>query len=204
MWDDTWFVDMSGSGSRQVFGYFAPAWMINYMLADNCGDTFGDWRVCEPPAVAVWDTAYWLCAREGISDDIKDGVRTLLEWITLDSSETGLQYLLANGSLYEGSENYPDQAAAYEEGRITKDTVASLAVMKKSDGSLGFLGGQNMFDAFVPAIAAARGDILTPLDDTIEYLYIAQVEEYMRGNKTKDQAIADFRQAAIAQFGLEG
>jgi hypothetical protein len=197
MWGDSWFVDMSGSGPRQVFGYFAPAWMINYIMTGYCGDTYGDWRVCEPPATYVWGTgSTWLLINKDISDDKKDGVRALIEWITLDTSETGFQYLRANGSLFEGSEIAPD--AGY------KDVVASLAVMKKSDGRLDILGGQNMFDVFVPTAAIARGDTITQHDDIIDYLFFDQVNAYILGNKTKQQAIADFRQAAIAQFGLAG
>jgi hypothetical protein len=74
--------------------------------------------------------------------------------------------------------------------------------MKKSDGSLGILGGQNMFKAFVPTAAAARGDILTPHDETINGLFYDQVEQYKLGNKTKQQALADFRQAVLSQLGI--
>ena len=49
----------------------------------------------------------------------------------------------------------------------TKDTVASGTVMKKSDGTLSFLGGQNMFDVFVPAGAFATGKNKTQYDETM-------------------------------------
>ena len=39
--------------------------------------------------------------------------------------------------------------------------------MKKSDGELDFLGGQNMFDVFVPAGEFANGKNLTQYDETI-------------------------------------
>ena len=109
----------------------------------------------------------------------KDIVKKIIEWITLDSSETGLQYYWANGTLNgEGG---------------TKDSVASGTVMSKSDGKLDFLNDQNMFEAFVPANQYANGKNLTQYDETINTYWRDQVRQYTAGAKTREQAIADFK-----------
>ena len=73
-------------------------------------------------------------------------MKQLIEWVTLDTSDEGLQYGWANGNLYgDGG---------------TKDCVGSGTVMAKSDGKLDFLGGQNMFDVFVPANQFANISLL--------------------------------------------
>ena len=36
-WQDAWFADMKGEGEQPIFGFFGPAWLINYTLAPNCG-----------------------------------------------------------------------------------------------------------------------------------------------------------------------
>jgi len=47
-WSDAWFADMKGEGEKGIFGFFGPAWLINYTLAPNCGGeavgegTYGD------------------------------------------------------------------------------------------------------------------------------------------------------------------
>ena len=116
-WQDAWFADMKGEGAQQIFGFFGPAWLINYTLAPNCGGekvgegTYGDWAVCEPPIGFFWGGT-WLLANKDTQK--KEAVKDILEWITLDSSEEGLQYMWANGT-YNG------------EGG-TKDCVASLTV----------------------------------------------------------------------------
>lgn len=120
----------------------------------------------------------WLLANKDTQK--KEAVKDILEWITLDSSEEGLQYMWANGT-YNG------------EGG-TKDCVASGTVMSKSDGSVDFLGGQNMFDVFVPANSYAKGTNLTQYDETINTYWREQVREYTAGNKSREQAIADFKQ----------
>ena len=185
-WQDAWFADMKGVGEKEVLGFFGPAWLINYTIAANCGDdeataeregTYGDWAVCEPPIGFFWGGT-WVLANK--NTDKAEAVGKIIEWITLDTSETGLQYMWANGTLNgEGG---------------TKDSVASGTVMAKSNGELEFLGGQNMFDTFVPANAYANGKNLTQYDETINSYWRDQVRAYTAGEKSRDQAIADFKQ----------
>ena len=85
----------------------------------------------------------------------------------------------------------------------TKDTVASGAVMSKSDGKIDFLGGQNMFDYFVPANQLANGDNLTQYDETINSAWRDAVRNYVAGNVTRDQAIADFKQKVKTDLGID-
>ena len=66
--------------------------------------------------------------------------------------------------------------------------------MAKSNGELEFLGGQNMFDTFVPANAYANGKNLTQYDETINSYWRDQVRAYTAGEKSREQAIADFKQ----------
>lgn len=182
-WTDAWYADMKDAGAQKIFGFFGPAWLINYVMAGNSGGTkpgegtYGDWAVCEPPVGFFWGGT-WVLANKDTK--VPAAVGDVLKWITLDSSETGLQYFWANGTL-----NGPDG---------TKDAVASGAVMKKSDGKLDFLGGQNMFDVFVPAGEFANGKNLTQYDETINTYWRDQVREYTAGNKSREQAIADFKQ----------
>lgn len=182
-WQDAWYADMKDAGAKKIFGFFGPAWLINYVMAGNSGGsapgegTYGDWAVCEPPVGFFWGGT-WILANKDTK--IPKAVGEIIEWITLDSSETGLQYYWANGTL-----NGPGG---------TKDTVASGAVMKKSDGALDFLGGQNMFDVFVPAGEFANGKNLTQHDETINIYWRDQVREYTAGNKSREQALADFKQ----------
>ncbi len=182
-WTDAWYADMKDAGKKKVLGFFGPAWLINYVMAGNSGGkkpgegTYGDWAVCEPTIGFFWGGT-WILGNKNTK--IPATVGKVIEWITLDSSETGLQYFWANGTL-----NGPGG---------TKDTVGSGVVMAKSDGKMDFLGGQNMFEVFVPAGAAATGKYMTQVDESINNYWRGQVREYTAGKKTRDQAIADFKQ----------
>ncbi len=190
-WTDAWFADMKDAGKKKVFSYFGPAWLINYVMAGNSGGskpgegTYGDWAICEPPVGFFWGGT-WLIANKNSKN--KAAVGEFIKWVTLDSSETGLQYHWANGTLFGPGG--------------TKDTVASGTVMKISNGKLDFLGGQNMFDVFVPAGKFATGKNKTQYDETINSIWRGQVREYTAGNKSRDQAIKDFKQQVLDQLDI--
>ncbi|NLW11809.1 MAG: ABC transporter substrate-binding protein [Clostridiaceae bacterium] len=182
-WQDPWFADMKGEGPKPVFGFFGPAWLINYVMAGNSGGeapgegTYGDWAVAEPPVGFFWGGTWLLANKDTAKAEV---VADIIEWVTLDSSEEGLQYMWANGTLNgEGG---------------TKDSVASGTVMAKSNGELDFLGGQNMFDVFIPANAFANGKNLTQYDETINSNWRDQVRAYVAGEKSREDAIATFKQ----------
>ena len=183
-WQDAWFADMKGEGAKGIFGFFGPAWLINYTMAPNCGGeavgegTYGDWAVCESPIGFFWGGT-WLLANKDTQK--VDAVKQIIDWITLDCSETGLQYYWANGTMVDG-----------EQG--TKDCVASGTVMAMSNGEVDFLGGQNMFDVFVPANAFANGKNCTQYDETINQYWRDAVREYTAGNLSKEDAVAAFKQ----------
>jgi multiple sugar transport system substrate-binding protein len=75
--------------------------------------------------------------------------------------------------------------------------------MAMSNGELAFLGGQNMFDVFVPANQFANGKNLTQYDETINNIWRDQVRQYTAGNITRDEAIANFKTSVTDQLGIE-
>lgn len=195
-WQDAWFADMKGVGAKPVLGFFGPAWLINYTIAPNCGGskvgegTYGDWAICNSPIGFFWGGTWILANKAAAKDKTKKAaVKTIIEWITLDTSTDGLLYKWANGTLNgEGG---------------TKDAVSSGVVMSKSDGKLAFLSGQNMFDYFVPAGAYANGKNLTELDESINMVWRDQVRAYANGQKSRADAIKDFKQTVADTLGVD-
>ena len=160
-WSEAWYADMAGLGERPVFCFFGPAWLINYVMVGNSGNTYGDWAVCTPPVGFFWGGT-WLLANK--DTDQKEGVAELLEWITLDCSTDGLQYLWANNLFYDYG---------------CSDTVASETVMAMSDGTSDFLDGQNMFSVYIDANKFATGDSMSAYDDLIDGYFRSAVNEYV-------------------------
>ena len=186
-WNEPWYTDMKGEGPQKVFAFFGPAWLINYVMIGNSGGnkigegTYGQWRVCAPPVGFFWGGT-WIFANKDTNK--KEGVAELLEWITLDCSDTGLQYLWANGLV--DWDNDPNTTTA-------KDTVASAVVMAKSDGSLDFCGRQNVFPAFINGNKYASAKALTPYDDMIGGYFEDAAEQYATGEVSREEAIENFK-----------
>ena len=159
-WTEQWYADMNGTGDKPVFAFFGPAWLINYVMALSCYDTYGDWAVCIPPVGFSWGGS-WLFANQ--NTDQADGVRDLIYWITLDTSTEGLQYLWANGWLYDNG---------------TSDTVASGTVMNSISIESDFLDGQNMMDVYDECNKLATGDYLSEYDSVINSEFTTAVDSY--------------------------
>ena len=180
-WTEAWYADMKGEGAAPVFAFFGPAWLINYVMIGNCGGTaagegtYGDWRVCAPPVGFFWGGTWVLGNKD---TDNKEGVAELITWITLDCSETGLQYMWANGTFAEGA---------------AKDTVASGTVMAMSDGALDFCGGQNIFPAFIAGNKYASAKAMTQYDETINGYFTDAATQYANGNLDRDAAMDAFK-----------
>ncbi len=179
-WRDEWFYDMKGSGEKEILGFFGPSWLVNYILEPYSGGevigegTYGDWAICQPPVGFFWGGSWVFVHRDS---HYKEYIGNLIKWITLDSSESGLQYYWANSG---------------DDGVLR--AVASGTVMKNSEGTLEFLGHQDMFEEFYLAAKLANGKNRTHYDETINSYWLEQVNEYTVGNKTREQAIKDFKQ----------
>ena len=196
-WTEAWYADMQEAGEKPCFGFFGPAWLINYVMAGNSGDTYGDWAVCNSPVGFFWGGTWVLAGKGALKDENKKAItKAIIEWITLDPTSDGLLYSWANGTFQWKYGTGADPSVN------TKDTVSSGTVMSISNGTLDFLGGQNMFDYFVPAGAYANGKNLTQYDSDINALWRDQVRAYANGQKSRDAAIADFKQGVADKFGI--
>lgn len=190
-WGEAWFADMTKSGN--VLGFYGPAWLVNYTLGPNSGEgdnsSAGDWAVCAPNVGFFWGGTWLLAGKGAIADPVKaEIVKGFIEWVTLDTSDEGLQYLWANGLMNENG---------------TKDTVASGVVMAKSNGETAFLGGQNMFDEFIAANAYASGKSMTQYDSTINGSWDAAVGQYASGELSREEAIEEFKLDLSGKLEIE-
>jgi len=201
MWNDTWFRAMMGETTPEVFGYIGPFWLLNYIIADNCGDTYGDWAVTASPVPWSWGGS-WLLANKDLEGEKRAAVAELIEWFTLDTSETGFQYLFATGTLYAGSTHFVDMANLFDGGYTRKSIAPSSVVMSKADGSLDILSGQNMNEYYLPAAQGVRSSHWHEYDSMINNLFTDYCYMYYTGNMSKDEAIEEFKYEVQDRFGL--
>lgn len=183
-WSEAWFSDMNGTDYRPCFGFFGPSWLLDYIIMSNSGDTYGDWAICPSPVGFYWGGTQ-IHVNAKLNDKKKEAVKQIIEWITLDASKNGFQYLYASGEF---------------SGFSVKEAVPSSAAMKIIDGKTDFLNNQDQFPVFIKANKQSRGNNNSPYDIRISDLWLEQVREYVNDEKSKAQAIRDFENAVAAEF----
>ncbi len=191
-WTDAWLADMAGNGEKEVFGFFGPAWFVDYTLTDGCRGnffskeydneeegTYGDWAVCNVPEGFYWGGT-WVAASKGVVNmEKKAVVADILKWITLEYDESSFQYQLANG--------------IYEPHPGRQDAVVSGRVMEHAKGCTDVLSGQDMFEYYRIANKQEMEVHITEYDTVIDRLWRDAVREYSQGKKGREEAIAGFK-----------
>jgi len=183
-WSEGWFAGMRGelkdySGKPlEVFGYFLPTWGLPYVLKTNAPKTSGDWAMIQGPISYSWGGT-WLAASAKTQNPT--AAKEFISYLTTD-----------NGFL---------EAWAKDTG----DVVSNIEVNNKIKNSYRepFLGGQNHYAAFSDMAKNVNGNLLQGTDELINSLFNDALYAYVNGEKTKEQALANFRTQAVASLTNE-
>lgn len=194
-WTEEWIGNLNGKGDKPVFAAFIGDNHIRE-LSDLLKSRDGEWAVCLPP-VSV-DTGFYTGFEDmdhytGImvnkNSPNKDALGPLIEWITLDCSKTGLQYSLANDTFYS-------RAGGDEQRKYGgKRSVVSGTVLKNTNNANAFLGGQNINPLIYEALQTPAGKHHAPGMELFRLWYY-ETEAYLRGEKDRQTAFADYIKAA--------
>lgn len=191
---EEWSMALNGKGDKPAFGFFIMLDFINNTALDYyLRDTAGDWAICLPPFKTA-DGNVSAGVMVNRNSPHKEALGPLIEWITLDCSETGLQYLRATDTLYR------QDAVEYHLYELAggKKPVVSGTVLHNTSTDIAFLGGQNIN----PVV---NGSQRTPSRVNHSYsspqsgFFLAWFEEtqaYIKGEKSKDAAVADYLRRA--------
>jgi len=182
-WSEGWFAGMNGTlqdengNPVEVFGYFLPTWGLHYVLKTNAPTTSGDWAMIPGPAAYRWGGT-WIGAWKDTKNP--EAAIDMIEWLTTN-------------------DGFLEQYA-----KDTGDVVSNMAVVDRiKDGfSEAFLGGQNHYSEFAAMARNVDGRLTQGTDDVIQALFQEALTAYVNGEKTKAQALEDFRQQVRNQLGL--
>jgi ABC-type glycerol-3-phosphate transport system substrate-binding protein len=182
-WSEGWFAGMKGelrseSGKLlEVFSYFLPTWGLHYVLKTNAPDTAGDWAMIEGPAPYYWGGT-WIGAYKN-TENIA-AVKEFIRYVTADDRFLE-QYALDSGDM------------------ITN--ITAIDRIKKNFREP-FLNRQHHYAEFADIAKNVNGKLKQSNDDAIESLFREAITAYVHGEKTKAQALADFRREVETQLGL--
>jgi hypothetical protein len=177
-WTETWTASMSDDST---FGYFLPTWGLHFVLkpnsenADTGETTFGDWGMVQGPSPYFWGGT-WLTVREGT--EMEQAAHDLIQYLTMDE-EFLTQYAKDSGDL------------------LSNEKVVNAI---KDDFSEPFLAGQNHYAEFAEMAKEIDASTMTGSDLDIEELFQEELIAYTKGEKTKTDALEDFRSGVKNSF----
>ncbi len=179
-WSDAWTANVSNDNT---FAYMGCTWFLHWTLKANCGGTkagegtFGDWAMCQGPQNFYWGGT-WLSATKGCSDPELAGI--IMKFMTCDT---------------ENMKQMCEETLDYVNNR---EAVAELIAEGK--GAYDFLGGQDFLTIFSELADGVKLPPMCGEDQSINSAFDVAVQAYAKGTKTKDEAIASFKQAVTDTF----
>ena len=182
-WAEGWFAGMKGELKDEagklveVFSYFLPTWGLHYTLKPNAGDTAGDWAMIPGPAPYRWGGT-WVAAYKNTK--VPALAKDFIKYVATD--DTFLERW----------------------AKDTGDLVSNNNVVNKIKDTYSepFLKGQNHYAEFAAMANNVDGKLTQGTDQAIEGLWAESVTAYVNGEKTKDQAIADFKDQVSVTLGF--
>lgn len=176
-WSDEWNANKKGN---KVIAWPGCTW-YTYWTTD--ADNFGDYVLVEGPQEYYWGGT-WLAATSSCSD--KEMAATIMKYFTCESES--MKKINALNS------DYINNKAAVQELIDAGKGGAAL------EGKTILADDQNYLEFFLPLADKVSVDTMTAEDMDINSAFSVQVQEYAKGNKDKDTAIADFRKAVADKF----
>lgn len=179
-WTPEWFAGMNSN----IFSYILPTWGLFFVLdptvnpaepEEDVEYTSGDWAVTAGPAPYFWGGT-WLGIYK--NSEVKDISWEFVKYIT-----TNKDFLKWDAQTYG-------------------DYVADLEVVEeiKDDFSWESLGGQNHYAFFYQEAQKIDASKITKYDQEIQNMVLSAITQYVEGNLTKEEAIAQFKSDVQTAF----
>lgn len=171
LWSSEWTNGMMKDG--KVFGYFGPAWFIDFSMPHDEGSAYGDWAFTNGPQGFSWGGT-WICGAAG-SDNV-----ALIKEIMKD--------LTCNATIME--------KLSKETGDFVNNEPAMQEVAA-SDYKNDFLGGQNHMALFIKSAASIDKSNMSMYDQGMTEKLQAAMKDYFVGSITEDEAWNNFYTAVL-------
>jgi len=163
----------------KVFGYFGPAWFIDFCLAPATlekadgpkqigNGSYGDWAFCKGPQGFSWGGT-WICAAAG-TDNVKL-VHDIMYTLTCDKNTMA--------AIAQGSGDFTNNEEAMKE-------VAAGSYQNP------FLGGQNHISLFLESAKSINKSNMSPYDQGITEKLQAAFADYFNGSTDEATAWNNF------------
>ena len=180
LWSDDWSKNMGASGN--VFGYFGPAWFIDFTMDGPTGatlddpsaehevgnGTWGDWVAIEGPQGFFWGGT-WACAAQG--SDNQGLVADIMYQLTCNPEI--MKEIVVDDNDFCNNQPLMEEMVA---GGTTS----------------GFLGGENVLEKFCAGVETVSMENSTIYDQGMTEQFQGAMKDYFDGNVDLDTALENF------------
>ena len=178
MWSDDWSKGFYPEG--KVFGYFGPAWLINFcMAADKEGSiaNAGGFAATEGPQGFFWGGT-WICAAKGT--DNAELIKDIMLKLTTDKE--------IMTDICKKDDDFVNYKSVMEE--MGKDETYKSKV----------LGGQNPLSMYANGVASIDLSNISKYDSGCNADFQSAITDYFEGNATLDECLETFKKAVIEKY----
>ena len=178
MWSDDWSKGFYPEG--KVFGYFGPAWLVNFsMAADQEGSVGnqGGWAATEGSQGFFWGGT-WICAATGT--DNAATIKDIMLKLTCDEE------IMKN--------------IVVEDDDFVNNKPAMDAMAQDSSYSSKVLGGQNPLAMYCAGVEKLDLSNLSAYDQGCNEEFQRAMKNYFEGNATLDEAKDLFYKAVVEKY----
>jgi len=171
-WSEEWFSGFDGN----VFCYFGPTWLVDYVMIDKDVADRGGWAMCQGPEPFYWGGT-WIAVANGT--DNKYLAADILRKMTTDKNVM--------------------TEIAEQEKEFVNNSVVMQNMMQSSAWESPVLGGQNPVAVLSENADALRAQYITEYDYDCFWNYEQEMMRYIGGKYTYDEMLDEFRaQIALA------
>lgn len=175
-WSKEWYEAVNGKADKPVFGFYTSFNEISSYKTDKTNDEYtlyttkGDWAVCEAPLRQDMQDYTGIFVDKYSSN--KDILGPLIEWITLDASNSGFQYQLAH------DEKHP---------------VVSGTVLNNVPNIMDLLKGQNLNSVLYSVLKTPPSAEYDLNEKNAAVFFWDQIKAYLNGT-SKETAIENYKE----------
>ncbi|MBO4320874.1 MAG: carbohydrate ABC transporter substrate-binding protein [Pseudobutyrivibrio sp.] len=181
-WAEGWYAGMNDTlkdekgNDLEVMCYFLPTWGLHYVLKTDASKTAGDWAMCAGPAPYRWGGT-WIAAYKGTKQP--------------EAAKEMIRYIATDDSFLEAM------------AKASGDCVGNYNVQNKIKDTFSepYLGGQNHYAQFCEMAKTVDGSLTQGTDQQIESLWNESVTAYAMGEKSKEDALAAFKDQVATTMG---
>lgn len=175
-WSTAWY---AAAADDSLFGYILPTWGMQYVIQGSAPDSMGDWAIASMPSSYFNGGTYM-----GIYTESKE-------------KELAWEYLKFTTLNEDYSKQYIEDKADFPALQSVVDAVVD-------DYADEWCGGQNTFAFFKSEAEKIDASLVTKYDDTINNLLLQNVELYVQGTLSKEEAMTQFKEdVASAYQGIQ-